>query len=84
MITFDKSKIEIEFKELQITCDGKHTHIIVDNKDIASGCSFIQFTHDINAKPEITLYKTIKLIPQDEPIDPKAFEEMQKWLDETK
>lgn len=67
MVSFDKSKIEISFKELQITCDGKHTHIYVDGIDIANGCNFIQFTHDstdATTKPEITLLKSTKLIPE--------------------
>lgn len=38
--------ISPDFEEIIINCDGKHTHVIVDGRDISRGCSHIIFEHD--------------------------------------
>lgn len=68
----EKTYFDVEFREINISCDGEHTSIIIDGVEQAHGCDYIQFTHDTRSlpgrshdgKPKITMCKELVLKPK--------------------
>lgn len=60
------------FSNLTITCDGKHTRVVVDGLDISRGCTRVVFEHDTEKDFPISL--KVDISPNQKESDPDATE----------